>query len=200
MAEPDFTLAEGDTAPFWRLQLVGPVDPSDPDAARYPNGRPLNLRGATVRMRLRIDDDSQAAREKAVVIEDGDDGWIVVKWDGYPPGRYLGRFKVTQNNGQRLSVLNDRKFVLQVDSDPWSDDGIVEDAPDAAAAPIGIWGTVDTVDALTLLPLLGLTPGQTFFRVRMGNARYALDGYSGAPGDGRAVLDSEDPDLQWFRF
>ena len=201
MAEPDFTLAEGDTAPVLRLQLLEPVDPKDPDYATYPLGRPLDLTGATIRVRLRIDDDSQPAIEKGALI-DGDprQGWMIFEWDGYGPGRYLGRIKVTQNNGKKSSYLNDRKFALQVDAAPWSVDGVIVDAPDTAPDPVGTWGTVDTVAALTTLPLLGLVPGQAFFRVRGDNKRYALDGYSGAPADGRVVVDSEDPSLQFFLF
>lgn len=119
MADLDFTLAEGDTAPVLRMQLLLPVDKSDPDFWQYPLGRPADLTNATVIVRLRLEDQSEPAFDKAATI-DGDptQGWIVFEWDGYPGARYLGRVKVTQNNGKKSSYLNDRKFTLVVDSDP----------------------------------------------------------------------------------
>lgn len=119
MADVDFTLSKGDTAPVLRMQLLTPVDPADPDFEQYPFGRPADLTDATVTVKVRLADQSADAIVKAATI-DGDplQGWIIFEWDGYPGGRYLGRIKATQNNGKQISWPNDRKFVLLVDDDP----------------------------------------------------------------------------------
>lgn len=119
MADVDFTLSKGDTAPVLRMQLLAPPDPTDPEFDQYPFGRPLDLTGATVIVTIRVEDQTADAIVKAATV-DGDplEGWIVFEWDGYPGGRYLGRIKATQNNGKQISYPNDRKFVLLVDDDP----------------------------------------------------------------------------------
>ncbi len=120
MANYDFYLGEGDTAPVLRMQLLVPVSSDDPLYASSPNGVPADLTGATIEVVMRLADDATAPLVTKTATVDGDplDGWILFEWDGYLGKVYNCRVKVLQNNGKRLSFLNDRLFTLFVSPDP----------------------------------------------------------------------------------
>ena len=120
MADYDFVLGEGDTAPVLDIQLIVPVATSDPLYETYPNGKPADLTGATVTLLMRIKDDVSASliTMPASVLGDPLLGWVRFEWTGYPGTVYNCRLKVTQNNGKKMSFLNDRLFTLFVSADP----------------------------------------------------------------------------------
>lgn len=120
MADYDFYLGEGDTAPVLRIQLLVPVAKDDPDYSLYPDGKPVDLTGATVVLLMREADDPGAAQTSTPASIYGDplDGWVEFAWQGYAGKPYSCRFKLTQNNGKKLSFLNDRLFTLFVSPDP----------------------------------------------------------------------------------
>jgi len=120
MADYDFHLGQGDTGPSLRIQLLVPIAADDPLYDQYPNGKPADLTGATVVLLMRLADDIDAPQTStsATVVDDPLDGWVQFDWTGYSGQVYNCRFKVTQNNGKKLSFLNDRLFTLYVSPDP----------------------------------------------------------------------------------
>ncbi len=120
MADYDFTLGEGDTEPQLTLQLMVPVPKTDPTFSQYPNGKPLDLTGATVILLMRLADEDGAPQvtQPVTIVGDPTLGWISVPWLGFPGRPYNCRFKGTKNNGGKISFLNDRLFTLYVSPDP----------------------------------------------------------------------------------
>lgn len=120
MADYDFNLGEGDTGPSLQLQLLVPISTTDPLYDQYPNGKPADLTGATVVLLMRLADDPAAAQTTTAATVVGDPllGVVQFDWLGYTGRLYNCRFKVTQNNGKKLSFLNDRLFTLFVSADP----------------------------------------------------------------------------------
>jgi len=119
MADHDFVLGEGDTAPRLKETLLVPVDPDDPDADQFPNGRPADLTGATVIFLLRPEDQSVPSIPVPVsIVGDPTLGNVQVLWPGSTPGRYTGRFKAVTGAGDKISFRNDRLLTIEVTADP----------------------------------------------------------------------------------
>jgi len=207
MADVDFDLAEGDTAPVLRMQVLAPPDPTDPDFEQYPFGRPLDLTDAVVSVKLRIEDESADGFVKVASIDgDPQQGWIIFDWDGYPPGRYRGRVKVVQNNGKRISWPNNRTFILFVHADPVASDYV----PPASETPVVRSGANLTFDAqedmvgfFAALDTTTLLPGSTFVRVRGLTGLFALDAAAsngGVANPDAGIYASTDEDLLWVNF
>ncbi len=120
MADYDFNLGEGDTGPSLQIQMLVPISPMDPLYDQFPLGKPLDLTGATVVLLMRPADDTTAVQTStpATVVGDPLNGTVQFDWTGYTGAPYNCRFKVTQNNGKKISFLNDRLFTLFVSADP----------------------------------------------------------------------------------
>lgn len=119
MADHDFFLGEGDTAPRLKEQLLVPVDLDDPDADQFPNGRPMDLTNATVVFRMRPEDQSTTSVDIPVtIVGDPALGNVQVLWPGNTAGRFKGRFKVVNGVGDKISFRNDRLLTVEITADP----------------------------------------------------------------------------------
>ncbi len=120
MAAADFYLGEGDTAPPFRLTCRGRATAADPD------GPIVDLTDAEVEFVMAVEDPPEVPPEEplvvtadAEVVDDPELGVVEISWvDGYPPGRYLGRLKVTLADESTMSFPPDRNLLIVVTEDP----------------------------------------------------------------------------------